>query len=147
MSLKERIDADLKQAMLARDADMTQILRDLKSAFLYEEVARGARDTGLTDSEYERIIAREVKKRDESIVLYEQGGNADSASKEAAERDVLAVYLPQPLSDDELALVVDQVIDSMDDPQMGQVIGEIKSRVGTRADGSRIAQAVRGRLG
>ena len=70
MPLKEQIDADLKTAMLARDAFRTDTLRGLKAAILNEEVAKGARDTGLGDEAIEQLIARESKKRDEAAYLF-----------------------------------------------------------------------------
>ena len=84
--LIERINADLKAAMLARDAFQTETLRGLKAAILNEEVATGKRDTGLTDEDIEKLIAREAKKRDEAANLFEQGGNQESADKERREK-------------------------------------------------------------
>ena len=86
MNLIEKITADLKAAMLARDEFTTMTLRGLKSAILYEEVDKGKRDEGLTDEEIQAVVAREVKKRDDAAKLYVSAGDQDRADKEAKEK-------------------------------------------------------------
>lgn len=146
MSLKERIDADLKTAMLARDAFRTDTLRGLKAAILNEEVAKGARETGLGDEAIEQLIARESKKRDEAASLFEQGGNQASADKERAEKELLSAYLPEQLSEAEIQKLVDDAVaeikpEGMKD--MGRVIGAVKARAGNSADGALVAKLVK----
>ena len=149
MTLKEQIDADLKTAMLARDEFVTTTLRGLKAAILNEEVAKGARETGLDDASVEQLIAREAKKRDEAAKLFEQGGNQTSADKERAEKELLGKYLPEQLSEDEVAKLVDDVIaevqpEGMKD--MGRVIGAVKAKAGNTADGALVAKLVKEKL-
>ncbi len=149
MPLKERIDADLKTAMLARDAFRTETLRGLKAAILNEEVAKGARETGLGDEAIEQLIAREAKKRDEAAGLFEQGGNQVSADKERAEKELLSEYLPEQLSEEEIKTLVDEAVaelkpEGMKD--MGRVIGAVKAKAGNSADGSLIAKLVKDSL-
>lgn len=146
MSLVERINADLKTAMLARDAFTVETLRGLKAAILNEEVAKNARDTGLGDDVVEQLIAKESKKRDESAELFERGGNQASAYKERAEKVILSHYLPEQMSESDVKAVVDQVVaelkpEGMKD--MGRVISAVKSQIGTSADGSVIAKLVK----
>ena len=148
-NLKERINADLKSAMLARDELTTQTLQGLKSAILYEEVAKKVRETGLDEQSIEQVIAREVKKRDEAAELFEKGGNTASAEKERAEKQVLAVYLPEQMSEAELAAVVAEVVTELkpEGPRdMGRVIGAVKAKVGNAGDGSLIAKLVKDSL-
>lgn len=149
MSLKERIDADLKTAMLARDAFRTETLRGLKAAILNEEVAKGAREAGLGDEAIEQLIAREAKKRDEAANLFEQGGNQASADKERAEKELLVQYLPEQLSEDDIKTLVDQAVadikpEGMKD--MGRVIGAVKAKAGNSADGALVAALVKQKL-
>lgn len=144
--LVERINADLKTAMLARDAFSTETLRGLKAAILNEEVARGARDTGLAEEVVEHVIAREAKKRDEAASLFEQGGNQASADKERAEKVLLSNYLPEQLSEAEIQQLVDEAVaelkpEGMKD--MGRVIGAVKAQAGNSADGALIAKLVK----
>jgi uncharacterized protein YqeY len=146
MALKARIDDDLKAALLGRQSFVAQTLRGLKAVILNEEVASGKRDEGLADSEIETIIAREVKKRNESITLYEQNGRAELAEDEKKEAEILSAYLPEQLSDDALKAIVTAKIEELgvSGPQaMGQVIGAVKAQVGTSADGATIARLVK----
>lgn len=149
MKLTERIAADFKTAMLARDAFATELLSGLKAAVLNEEVAKGVRDTGLSEEAVEQIIAREVKKRDEAAVLFAQGGNEASAEKERKEAELLKAYLPEQMSEDELKTLVEAVVaelkpEGMKD--MGRVIGAVKAKTGNAADGSLIANLVKASL-
>lgn len=144
--LVERINADLKTAMLARDAFRTETLRGLKAAILNEEVARGAREAGLDEAAVEQLIAREAKKRDEAATLFEQGGNQASADKERAEKVLLSAYLPEQLSEVEVQALVDEAVadlkpEGMKD--MGRIIGAVKAKAGNTADGALIAKLVK----
>ena len=146
MALKERIAADFKTAMLARDTFATELLSGLKAAILNEEVAKGARDEGLADDAIEALIAREVKKRDEAAGLFEQGGNQASADKERREAEALKEYLPEQMSEADVQKLVDETIvelkpEGMKD--MGRVIGAVKAKAGNAADGALIANLVK----
>ncbi|MBL8159913.1 GatB/YqeY domain-containing protein [Candidatus Saccharibacteria bacterium] len=143
MSLKERLDADIKRTMLAGERDKADVLRGLKSAILYEEVAQKSRDTGLDDAAIEKVVARECKKREEAAALYDKGGSPDRAAKERSERDILSAYLPAQLDDAALDAEVSAAIaDQGQDAHVGKLIGAVKARVGNSADGARIAAAV-----
>lgn len=149
MALKERIDADLKTAMLARNEFVTTTLRGLKAAILNEEVAKGERENGLDDGAIEQLIARESKKRDEAAKLFEQGGNHESADKERAEKQLLAVYLPEQMSQEKLVELVDQTVAELQPEgmkDMGRVIGAVKAKAGNSADGALVAQLVKERI-
>lgn len=149
MTLKAQIDADLKTAMLARDEFVTTTLRGLKAAILNEEVAKGERETGLGDEAIEQLVAREAKKRDEAARLFEQGGNQASADKERAEKELLGKYLPEQLSEDEVAQLVDDVISEVKPEgmkDMGRVIGAVKAKAGNTADGALVAKLVKEKL-
>lgn len=146
MTIKERLDQDLKKAMLGGDKTMATTIRGLKSAVLYAEVASGNREKGLADQEIIELFGKEAKKRQESADLYIQGGSQEKADAELAEKRIIELYLPQQISDDELSVVVSQVSEEMGgitQQQMGQAIGKVKSLVGATADGSRIAMAVK----
>lgn len=146
-SLKDQLNADLKTAMLAKDSMAVDVLKGLKTAIQYEEVAKQKREEGLSDPEIEQVLVREAKKRDESASLYEQGGNLDSAQKERAEKQVIGKYLPKQLNDEELDAVVAETLARLgDNVQMGPAIGAIKAKVGTSADGARVAAAVKKHL-
>ena len=146
--LESRLDADIKQALLGGDKSRAEVLRGLKSAMLYEKVAKGLREQGLSDDQFLAIVTREVKKRAESADMYANASEQERADKELGEKAILEEYLPQQLSDDELVKIVDEVVDSIGDgAQMGQVMGAVRARVGARADGKRIADTVKTKLG
>ena len=136
--------------MLASDAVKVDTLRGLKSVILYADVAAKKRDTGgVPDDEVLTLLAKEAKKRQESADLYVQGGSQERADKELTEKAIIEGYLPAQLSDEELASVVDEVIKEQGAEgmqAMGKVIGAVKAKVGNTADGSKIAQLVKGRL-
>lgn len=147
--LKQQLEKDLKAALLGGDKDRATTLRGLKSVILYAEVAQGVREAGLSDDEIIVLFAKEAKKRQESADLYHQGGKPDRAEAELAEKTIIETYLPQQLSDAELAEIVDEVVSRLDavTPQaMGQVIGQVKQRTEGQADGARIAKLVKERL-
>jgi uncharacterized protein len=149
MTLKQRIDQDLKQAMLAGHKDLVTTLRGLKSSILNIEVAEGKRDTGLSDEEVIVVLQKEAKRRQESADMYAQGGKADKAEAEQAEKAVIERYLPAQLSESEIATIVDEVIaqtDASGMQAMGQVIGGVKQKVGASADGAVIARIVKEKL-
>jgi uncharacterized protein YqeY len=109
-------------------------------------VAQGKRTEGLGDVAIEQVAAREIKKRNESAVLYEQNGRADMAADERREAEILAAYLPAQLSDEELQSVIDATIQQLGAVgmgDMGKVIGTVKSKVGNTADGAKIAELVK----
>jgi hypothetical protein len=147
--LKQQIEQDLKTALLAGDKIRATVLRSLKSAILYVEVAKGARETGLPEEEMIAIVAKEAKKRQESADLYKQGGDEARVLGELAEKAIIEVYLPKQLTDEELIQIVDSVISetgATGAQAMGQVIGSVKQKTSGTADGSRIAQLVKERL-
>lgn len=150
MSLKDTIQEDMKAALLGGNRFVGDTLRNLKASILNEEVAQGKREEGLKDDEIERVVAREVKKRNESVALYEQNGREDLASIERKEAEVLLKYLPKQISEDELRLVIDAKIQEMgaSGPQaMGQVIGAIKQDLANSVDGTTLARLVKEKLG
>ena len=147
--IKQRLQDDIKAAMLAGDAARLECLRGLKSAILYAEVADGKRDEGLGDEEITALFAREAKKRQESADLYVQGGSEDRADKELAEKAIIEEYLPEQLSEEELSEVIDEIVSRVKPEglqQMGVVIAQAKSQVGAGADGALIAKLVREKL-
>lgn len=146
MSLKARIEADIKRAMLARDAFSVETLRGLKAAILNEEVAKGLRDEGLSDEAIEQVLAREAKKREEAAGMFEAGGRQESADKERAEKKLISEYLPTQLDETAVQTIVDDVIADLKPEgikDMGRVIGAVKARTGNSGDGAMIARLVK----
>lgn len=149
MALKEQITIDLKAALLGGDRFKGEVLRGLKATILNEEVAQNKRDEGLDDATIEQLIAREVKKRSESAAIYDGAERPELADNERAEAKVLAAYLPEQLSEDDILAVVTRVIaeqNATNASAMGQVIGAVKKELGNTADGAVIAKLVKSAL-
>ncbi len=149
MDVKAQIQKDLKTAMLAGDKNAATVLRGLKSAILYVEVAEGKRDTGLDNDAVIGVLSKEAKKRQETADMYSQAGQTERAEAELAEKSIIEQYLPEQLSDEALLEVIDAAIveTKAAGPQaMGQVIGAVKQQTAGQADGGRIAKLVKERL-
>ena len=108
--LEERIDQDIKAALLAGDKITATTLRGIKATLLNVKVASGKRESGLSDEEVLPILAKEAKKRQESADLYSQGGNQAKADAELTEKKLIEGYLPAQLDENELKGVIDEVI-------------------------------------
>jgi uncharacterized protein YqeY len=148
--LEERIEQDLKTALLAGDVQRVTVLRGLKSVLLNEKVATGKRESGLKDDEVLPILAKEAKKRQESADLYVQGGSQDRADAELAEKKIIEAYLPAQLSEEEIVKLVDEAIQQIgatEQKDMGKVIGAVRSKAGATADGALIAKLAKEKLG
>lgn len=148
--IKDQLTQDLKQALLEGDKVKATVLRGLKSAIGYAEVAAGKRDEGLADKEVTSILQKEAKKRQESADLYAKAGDQTRTDQELAEKRIIEVYLPAQLSEAEIAAHVDAVITELgvtDNKALGQVIGAVKARTHGAADGAIIARITKERLG
>lgn len=146
--LEQRLEDDLKTAMLAGDAERVSTLRGLKSVLLNKKVADGTRDMAMSNDDVITLLSKEAKKRQESADLYTQGGRPELADKELSEKAIIDSYLPERLSEEAIGELVDQAISSLDaDANMGQIIGQVKAKAGAGADGAVIAKLVKERLG
>lgn len=144
--MQEKIEQDIKSALLSGDKDRAEILRNLKSAFLYEAVALGVKDAGLNDEQMQKVIQREVKKRTEAAELYEKGGNSEKADKELSEKKLLEEYLPEQMDENKISVIVDEEVAKISEPSakdMGQIIGAVRARTQGKADGAVIAKLVK----
>ena len=145
-ALAKRIADEMKAALLGGDRFVGETLRNLRAAILNEEVATGQRETGLSDADVEKVIAREVKKRGESAKLYRENNRPELAEPEEAEASVLKKFLPEQLGEAELQKIVDAKITELGvsgPAAMGQVIGAVKAAVGNAADGATLANIVK----
>jgi uncharacterized protein YqeY len=148
-TLKDQLQSDLTDAMRAKDELVRATLRMVLTAIGNEEVA-GKEARALTDDEELKIVAREGKKRREAAEAFHAGGAQDRAERELAEEAVLAKYLPSQLSDEELQAIVAAAVaeTGASGPQgMGQVMKVVNPQIAGRAEGGRVAAAVRAALG
>ncbi|PIR41121.1 MAG: aspartyl-tRNA amidotransferase [Candidatus Yanofskybacteria bacterium CG10_big_fil_rev_8_21_14_0_10_46_23] len=153
--LKKKIQAEGIQALKSGDKDKRGTLNLLLNAIKNKEVEKRSglapevedRETAsqLTDGEVQKVIQAEVKKRRDSIEAYRVANREEMAQKEEAEIGLMEVYLPTPLSDEEVGQTIDQIIDetNAEGPQdMGAVMGQVMARLGGRADGTKVSRMV-----
>lgn len=147
--LKERLHADLNAAMKARDEVTVATLRMALTSITTEEVA-GKEARELSDDEVLKVLTREGKKRREAAEAFDAAGRDELAARERAEGEVIDRYLPTQLSDDELAELVAAAITeagASSQRDMGAVMKIVVPKVAGRADGKRVSDEVRSRLG
>ena len=145
MGLKEKIDADIKAAMLARDKDKLNALRAIKSAILIE-LTKGGSGEELEEAVGMKILQKLHKQRMESAAIYHEQDRKDLAAEEEVQANVIEAYLPKQLSEEEITKVVREVIASSGAKSMadmGRVMGETNKRLAGKADGSAIAALVK----
>ena len=147
--LKDKIQEDLKAAMIARDEAKLSAIRMLKSAIQYYEIQKGGAGYVATDEDVLDVISIEIKKRRESIEMYKAGGRDDSAASEQKEVDVLQSYMPEQMSEDEVKSLVEQAVNetgasTMSD--MGKVMGALMPKVKGKADSTLVSNLVREKL-
>jgi uncharacterized protein len=146
--LKERLRADLTAAMKSRDELVTATLRMALTAVGNEEVAgKAARE--LSDAEVVQVLTREAKKRREAADAFANGGRPEQSAREVAEGEVLAAYLPAQLSDEELVVLVAEAVaqSGAEGPKgMGLVMKVLTPKIAGRAEGGRVAAAVKAAL-
>jgi len=145
MSLVAQIDADLKKAMLARDADKLSVLRMLKSAVKYAAIEKGGADSVPTDLDVLAVVRKEVKKREDSIASYTGAGRTDLADKEKSEMEFLRTFLPAQMSPEKMEALVKETIaetGATSKAQMGAVMKAAQAKAAGQADGKTLSQIV-----
>jgi uncharacterized protein YqeY len=141
MSVLEEVQRDVKDAMKAGERERVHALR-----LIVSELQKAAKENGASEVE---VLQRERKRRLEAAEAYRDGGRADAAAAEEREAEIIASYLPEQLSDEELdAIVGDAVAESgaSSPKEMGKVMGLVMPKVQGRADGKRVSTAVREQL-
>ncbi len=146
MTLIARIEVELKEAMKERDSERRDALRLILNAL---RAAEKEIQRPLHDDEELQVLQRERKRRLEAIEAYRAAGREEQAEKEEDELDVLEDFMPEPLSEDELELIVDDAIaengaTSLRD--LGRVMADVMPQIAGRADGSAVSQLVREKL-
>jgi uncharacterized protein YqeY len=147
-SLKATVQSDLTDAIRQRDQVRSGTLRLALTAITNEEVS-GTQARELSDDEVLKVLAKEAKKRKEAATAYAGAGRPELAAKEESELAVLEAYLPAQLSDEELTTIVAAAIEQTGAtgmPQLGQVMKVAQGVVAGRADGGRVAAAVKAAL-
>jgi len=145
MSLKERIDGDIKKAMLAKNKEELEALRSIKSMILLAETDKSASGEISADAE-SKILMKAAKQRKESADIFQSQNRADLAQRELFQLDIISRYLPKQLSDDELKSSIQAIIQEVGakGPQdMGKVMGTATKKLAGMADGKVISEMVK----
>lgn len=145
MTLKQQIDAEIKQAMLAKNADRLRALRAIKSMILLEETKEGAGD-GLKPEEEIKILTKAVKQRKDSAEIYKQQNREDLLAIEAAEIAVIEGFLPQQLTEDELRAKLQEImtrVGASSPADMGKMMGVASKELAGIAEGKAISVMVK----
>jgi len=148
MSLEEKINNDIKAAMMAKDKNRLEALRAVKSAILIAKTEKGHTDTISSDAEM-KLLQKQVKQRKESAEIYQQQNRPELAEKEIAEAKVIEEYLPKMLSDAELTVEVKKIIEQVGakaPSDMGKVMGVASKALAGKADGKAISEKVKSLL-
>lgn len=151
MALKDQITTEIKAAMKARDILELETLRSIKKALLEKEISvRPSGRTELSETEEIEVLVQQAKQRRDAIEQYQQAGRLDLADQETQELAVIETYLPQQLADDEIATVIDQIIQQVGATsvkEMGKVMGPAMKQLKGRAEGQKVQEMVKTRLG
>ena len=145
MTLQQRVDSDLTEAMRAKDATKLGVLRMLKSALKYAAIAKSGAESELSDAEAIQVIRKQAKQRQDSVESFEKGGRTELADKEKEELVFLNTYLPQAMSAEELEKVVRETIAELSatsKAQMGAVMKALQAKAGGRVDGKTLSAEV-----
>lgn len=146
-TLKDKLNADLRQALRSGDSLRCSVIRLLLSAINYAEIAKQAQ---FGDSDIHGVIAKEIKQRKESIEAFKAGNRPDLAAKEEAEMAILKEYLPQQMSREEIKVLVRQVIaevGAQGPRDKGKVMQRLMPQVRGKADGAEVNAVVTELLG
>lgn len=144
-ALKEKLQSDLNAAIKSRSTVVAETIRMVLSAITNEEVA-GKEKRELSDAEVITVLTREAKKRREAAEAFENGGRADRADAERAEGEVIAGYLPEQLSEDDVKKLIAETIVAVGatgPSDMGKVMGGLKAKVAGKADGALVSSLVK----
>lgn len=147
MSLAQTIDKDFVEAMKAKDDARVRTLRSLKTALKNAQInAKGAE---LDEQAMQSVIGKEAKQRKESIESFESAGRDELAAREKEELAILQTYLPEPMSNEEIIVIIDEAIaqtGASGSADMGKVMGVVSGKTKGKADGGHVAQLVKEKL-
>lgn len=145
MSLREKIEEDLKKAIREKNQDELRALRDIKSLILLAETEKG-RTSRVSENDELKLLMKAAKQRKESAQVYQEQGREDLLKKEEKELEIIERYLPSQLSDEELVKELNKIIEEVgasDIKDMGKVMGIATKKLAGQADGKRISEIVK----
>lgn len=153
MTLKEKIQTDFKETFKEKNEIKLSVLKMLRAEIGNAEIAKRAKmgkESLLDDEEITGVVSREIKKRRDAIEMYEKGGRKELAEKEKKESEILFVYLPEQLSEDEIRAMAKKAIEQAaagGAKDFGRVMGILSKETKGRVDGSLVSKIVKELLG
>lgn len=144
--LKQKLQEDLKQSMLAKDAEKTSTLRMVISAIGYYEIQKGGAGYEATDEDVLSVIGREVKQRNDAIEQFMVAGREELAAKELKEKAILETYLPEQMTEEDIRRIVAEAVaktGASTQQDMGKVMGVLMPQVKGKADGTLVSKIVK----
>jgi len=149
MKVSERIDADIKAAMLARDKEKLEALRAIKAALLLARTEKGGSET-ITDDAEVKILRKLISQRDEAATIYKQQNRPDLYQKEVNEAGYISAYLPAMMSEDEIVSVIKKIISetgASSAADFGKVMGQVAKQLAGKADNKIVSAKIKELLG
>lgn len=143
------INEHIKSAMRAKDQLRVTVLRGLKTAIDNEAISLKKKDEGLTEEETVKVIKREANKRRDAAQAYRDGGREDQAAQEDQELKIVEEFLPEQMSEEDIAKVVDNVISetgATSAQDFGKVMGQVMAKLGSAADGGIVSKILKEKL-
>lgn len=145
MTIQEKVDQDLKQALKNHEETKLSVLRMLKTALKNAEIAKKGE---LTDEDTLKVLSTQSKQRKDSISQYENGSRQDLADKEKEELQIIAEYLPEQMSEEDIRkIVVEKVSEAGEGANFGQIMGAVMREVGQNADGQAVRKILEEEMG
>ncbi len=140
--MQDKLKADLKVAMLAGEKDKVEVLRGVATAVQMAKID----DKDMDEAGEMKIIAKESKKRKDAAQMYVDGGDQERADNELAEAKIIDAYLPEQMSEDDIAAIVDEVIEKVGKDNMGAIMGQAMAKVAGQADGGIVSKIVKEKM-
>lgn len=147
---KAQLKEELKQSMLAKDAEKTSTLRMVISALGYYEIEKGGAGYEASEEDVQAVIQKQAKQRRDSIEQFKAANRPELVAKETKELELLETFLPQQMSEDEIKKLVDEAVNqtgATNAADMGKVMGALMPKIKGKADGSIVSRLVKEKLG
>lgn len=147
MSLKEKINEDLKNAMKAQDAFRTETIRSIRAEIL--KMDKSGLNREMTEDEEVQLLMKQAKMRKESMEIFETAGRMDLVEKEKKQLEIINEYLPKPLSREEAEIIIEKIIQisgATSQKEIGKVMGPVMKELKGKFDGKIIQEIVKSKL-
>ncbi|TAF35751.1 MAG: GatB/YqeY domain-containing protein [Cytophagales bacterium] len=149
MTLKEKVESDIKEAMRAKDKVTLEALRSIKSLILLALTQEGKQNDSLSEAEEVALLMKAAKQRKDAAAIFEKENRLDLLQKEQAELAVIEKFLPQMMTDEELSVAIKEIITKLganSKKEMGKVMGAATKELAGKADNKQISEIIKQQL-